>query len=134
MYLFDTDVLSNVVKTAPSPALMKKLGDIPRDMQFTTTINVGEVYYGASRTARREEILQAFDKKVFPSLNILPFDVESAKIHGQLKARLEKRGLSKSEPDLRIASIALQNKFTLVTDNEAHFTDIPRLKVENWLK
>ena len=51
MYLFDTDVLSNVVKTKPSPSLLEKLSKLPSDMQFTTAISVGEIYYGALRSA-----------------------------------------------------------------------------------
>ena len=56
---------------------------------------------------RTEKKLKAYEDKVFPNLTILPFDSESGKICGQLKARLEKKGLSRSEPDLRIASIAI---------------------------
>jgi len=133
MYLFDTDVLSNIVKTAPSSGLLEKLRKTPQDLQFTTAINIGEIYYGASRSSYRERIIEAFEEKVFPQLKILAFDEESAKIFGALKARLEKKGLSASEPDLRIASIALQHKLSLITGNEKHYKNIPRLVVENWL-
>ena len=67
------------------------------------------------------------------NLTVLPFDSDSAKIYGDLKAKLEKRGKSKSEHDLRIASIAIQHNITLVTGNERHFSGIPFLRVENWL-
>jgi len=133
MYLFDTDVLSNIVRAAPSARLLEKLAAAPADLQFTTAINIGEIYYGASRSLHRERIIQAFRAKVFPELVILPFDEESGKIFGTLKARLEKKGRSASEPDLRIASIALQHKLILITGNERHYTNIPRLVVENWL-
>ena len=68
-----------------------------------------------------------------PNLYILPFDTESGKIYGRLKARLEKKGLAKSEPDLRIASIAIQHNMVLVTGNKKHFKDIPGLNVEDWI-
>lgn len=54
-------------------------------------------------------------------------------IYGDLKAGLEMKGISKSEPDLRIATIVLQHRFILVTGNTIHFENIPVLKVENWL-
>jgi len=133
MYLFDTDVLSNIVKAVPSTRLLEKLAKAPADLQFTTAINVGEIYYGASRSPHRERIIQAFGAKVFPQLVILPFDEESGKLFGALKARLEKKGRSASEPDLRIASIAIQHKLVLITGNERHYKNIPRLVVENWL-
>jgi len=134
MYLFDTDVLSNIVKTKPSSGLLQKLRKIPSDMQFTTAINAAEIYYGASKSVHRESIIQAFEEKVFPNLLILPFDEGSAKIYGTTKARLEKKGLSASEPDLRIASIAIQHRLTLITGNVRHFKSIPGLVIENWIK
>lgn len=38
MYLIDTDVLSQVVKRAPSPALLSKLATVPPEQQFTSAI------------------------------------------------------------------------------------------------
>ena len=133
MYLFDTDSLSNIVKKHPSRLLLKKLEALPQEMQFTTSVNVSEIYYGAYRSRNRERILKAYEEKVFPSLNILPFDTQSGRICGRLKARLEKKGLSKSEPDLRIASIAIQHDMILVTGNKRHFRGIPGLNVEDWI-
>jgi tRNA(fMet)-specific endonuclease VapC len=71
---------------------------------------------------------------VFPNVTILPFDEKSAQVYGKLKAKLEKRGITKSEPDLRIASIALKLGFILISGNIRHFQDIPRLKIENWIE
>lgn len=133
MYIFDTDSLSNIVKSHPSPLLIRKLKGLPQEFQYTTSINVAEIYYGAYRSQKKERILKTFQEKVFPNVKVLAFDEDTAQVYGQLKAKLEKRGISKSEPDLRIASIVLQHRFTLVTGNVRHFKDIPRLKIENWL-
>ena len=133
MYLFDTDCLSNILKKAPSPLLIKKLETLPKDLQFTTSINVSEIYFGAYRSRNQEKILKAYEDKVFPNVNILPFDTDSGKIYGRLKALLEKRGLSKSEPDLRIAAIAIQHDMILVTGNKRDFINIPGLIIEDWI-
>jgi tRNA(fMet)-specific endonuclease VapC len=133
MYLFDTDCLSNILKKAPSPLLIKKLEPLPKGLQFTTSINVSEIYFGAYRSRNQEKILKAYEDKVFPNVNILPFDTDSGKIYGRLKALLEKRGLSKSEPDLRIAAIAIQHNMILVTGNKRHFMNIPGLNMEDWI-
>jgi len=133
MYLFDTDILSNIVKRSPSAHLVARLEKTAREMQNSSAINVGEIYYGAMRSAHSEKIIRAFEEKVLSNLTILPFDEGSAKIYGKLKARLEKKGMVKSEPDLRIASVALQHKLILVTGNTQHFDDIPGLEVENWI-
>ena len=134
MYLFDTDVLSRIVKAAPPRALVERLSGIPRALQFTTSINVAEIVYGACRTARRDELIRAFEGLVLPRLTVLPFDLESARVFGRLKASLEKRGLPRSEPDLRIAAIALQHGLSVVSGNVRHFEGIPGLAVENWLE
>jgi tRNA(fMet)-specific endonuclease VapC len=47
---------------------------------------------------------------------------------------MERKGLSESEPDLRIASIAIQHKLTIITGNIKHFENIPGVAVENWIK
>lgn len=134
MFLFDTDTLSNILKKEPSKYLLTKLKTIPKDLQFTTSINISEIYYGAYRSEYKDKILKAYEEKVFPNINILPFDTESCKIYGELRAKLEKRGISKSEPDLRIASVAIQHNLMLITGNLIHFKNIPRLKVENWIR
>ena len=133
MYLFDTDCLSNILKKAPSPLLIKKLESLPKGLQFTTSINVSEIYFGAYRSRNQEKILKAYEDKVFPNVNILPFDTDSGKIYGRLKALLEKRGLSKSEPDLMIAAIAIQHNMILIMGNKRHFMNIPGLNMEDWI-
>ncbi|MCF8120440.1 MAG: type II toxin-antitoxin system VapC family toxin [Deltaproteobacteria bacterium] len=133
MYLFDTDTLSNIVKQTPSPSLIEKLHGLPRAVQFTTAVNVGEIYYGAYRSAKRERILNAFMQVVFPNLNILPFDEASGRVFGHLKAEIEKTGIGCSEPDLRIAAITIQHRLTLITGNVKHFKQIPGLQIENWI-
>jgi len=113
--------------------LIEKLMTLPGELQFTTSINISEIYFGAYRSINRKKILQAYEEKVFANLNILPFDTGSGKIYGKLKAQLEKKRLPKSEPDLRIAAIAIQHNMVLVTGNIKHFIDIPGLNVENWI-
>ncbi len=62
-----------------------------------------------------------------------PASVGTAEAYGPLRAQLEARGEPLDEPDLRIASIALDRDLTLVTANLRHFNRVPDLRVENWL-
>ena len=133
MYLLDTDVLSQIVRKSPSPSLLAKLAKTPAELLFSAAINLAEIYFGAARSEHKDRILSVFEEKVFPNLTILPFDSGSARVFGPIKAELEKRGAPRSEPDLRIAAIALQHKLVVVTGNESHFEGIPRLKLENWI-
>ena len=133
MYIFDTDCLSNILKKAPSPLLVKKLEALPEDLQYTTSINVSEIYFGAYRSKNRKKILAAYEDKVFPNVKIRPLDTHSGKTYGRVKDLLEKRGVPKSERDLRIAAIAIQHNMSLITGNKRHFMNIPGLNVEDWI-
>lgn len=133
-YLFDTDILSNLMKKQPSPNLLTKIKWLSPNLQCTSTITIGELYYGAFRLPNPSSIIERIEKEIFPSLyEILPFDKESAKEYGRIRAHLEKQGESLSEPDLRIAAICLVNNTTLITGNIKHFKRIDGLKVEDWL-
>lgn len=133
MYLFDTDVLSNVLKKKRSAALMARLKAVPRAAQFISAVNAAEIYFGVFRKEGRQDLLRSYEAEIFPRLTILPFDFETARVFGRIKAYLEGRGLATFEPDLQIASIALAHKLTLVTGNTRHYKGIPGLRVENWL-
>ena len=68
------------------------------------------------------------------AVTVLPFDEASARRFGKLKAELETRGEPLDDLDLEIASIALENNLTLVTNNTDHFKRIKGLELENWIK
>lgn len=133
MYLFDTDTVSNILKKTPSMRLIRKLAAVPFDQQFTTTITVGEMVYGALKSGRADYFITKLEKLVWPNIQILPFDESAARIYGKLRSDTEKKGISLSEPDMRIASIALNKNLVVVTGNVKHFSKIPGIVVENWI-
>ena len=133
MYLFDTDTLSNLVKRSPSSVLLSRLARIRRGDQFTTTITVGEMVYGAYKSDRPYYFLDKLNRLLLPKLTVLSFDEPAAREYGRLRATLEKAGTPMAEPDLRIASICLVRDLTLITGNVSHFSKVPGLRVENWM-
>lgn len=135
MYLLDTDVLSNLLKRAPSTTLIAKLASVPPEQQFTSSITLGELVYGAYRLqARTDYLLEQLYKRLLPNLPVLPFDVAAARRYGEIRAELERHGMPVGDADLRIAAIALARGLTVVTGNVRHFQRIPGLPVENWLE
>lgn len=133
MYLFDTDVLSQVLKSSPSPSLVVRLAALTPEQQFTSAITVGEMVYGACISRRREHFLRLLEERVWPNVRVLSFDRRAGETYGRLRAELEQAGTPLAEPDLRIAAIALIHDLTLVTGNVRHFARVPGLRVENWL-
>jgi tRNA(fMet)-specific endonuclease VapC len=132
MYLFDTDVLSHVLKKRRSAALMERLKATPQASQFTSAVNLAEIYFGVFRKEGRTDLLRYYEDEIFSRLTILPFDRESARIFGRIKAEIEQKGLPRFEADLQIAAVAIANNLILVSGNTRHYSGIPGLRVENW--
>ncbi|HEU0168811.1 MAG TPA: PIN domain-containing protein, partial [Chloroflexota bacterium] len=85
-------------------------------------------------TERTELLLRQLDEVLLPNLAVVPFDEPAAREYGELRARLEKQGISIGDADLKIASIALVHGLVVVTANVRHFTRVAGLLVENWLE
>jgi tRNA(fMet)-specific endonuclease VapC len=100
----------------------------------TSLLVVGELIYGAEKSARREENLAAVEQQLAMLDGILPLTVEIVHRFGRLKADLERRGVTKQDIDLHIVATAIEAGATLVTNDRALLDGtIPGLTVENWL-
>lgn len=131
-YCFDTDIISATIKPRPPLHLLRRLATVPARAQFTTSITVGELIYGAERVGR-EELTARVEQVLRQASTVLPFDTAAGRRFGMLKAALERAGTPLAEPDLRIASIALTRELVLVTRNVKHFGRVPGLTIENWI-
>ncbi len=135
MYLLDTDILSNLFKRAPSTTLIAKLASVPPEQQFTSSITLGELIYGAYKLqAGSGLLLERLNGRLLPNLPVLPFDAAASGQYGEVRAELERQGTPLGDADLRIGAIALARGLTVVTGNVRHFRRIPGLPVENWLQ
>jgi len=133
MFLFDTDIISNLICSSPSAALIRRIAATPPGQQFTTSVTAGELACGAYRSGRAEYFLAKVNEQVLAGVTVLSFDQEAAEIYGKIRAELERAGTPLPEPDLRIAAIALARSLTVITGDVRHFTRVPGLRVENWL-
>ncbi len=133
MFLFDTDTITNIVKPRPSQNLLKKLENVSKDQQYISTITIFEIVYGAEKSQRPNYHLNNLETILLPAVNIVGFDTKASYVCGRIRAELEKRGTPLDLADLEIASIAIANNLTLITNNVGHFKRIPLLRYENWL-
>ena len=79
---------------------------------------------------RKQEAVNIFIKR----LSIIPI-IGSVNKYAEIKVALRRKGKPvNDEFDLIIGVTALENKLTLVTDNEKNFKDIEGLAIENWYK
>ncbi|MCI5209354.1 MAG: type II toxin-antitoxin system VapC family toxin [Candidatus Electrothrix sp. ATG2] len=103
MFLFDTDVITNVLKKSPSKILLQKLAGLSRTKQYISTITVSEIVYGAVKSNRPEYHLNNLEHILLPSVNVVGFDTKAAWVCGRLRAELEKKGQPLDLADLEIA-------------------------------
>ncbi len=129
-YLLDTDIY--IYLAGGNEKIRDKILEVGDENIFLSSISVAELYFGVFYSARQSENLKKIQKNL-EKLQILNFTRHTAKIFGQLKAQLKKRGRTIADLDLTIASIALQHQHVLVTHNTRHFSTIPELVLEDWV-
>lgn len=133
MFLFDTDIITNILKKKPSACLLKRLATVPNTKQFISTITISEIVYGAMKSDRPDFHLHNLETILLPSVNVVGFDSKAAYICGQLRAELEIKGTPLDLADLEIASICIAGNFMLITGNDKHFSRVNSLRHANWL-
>ncbi|MBA3388646.1 MAG: PIN domain-containing protein [Actinomycetota bacterium] len=134
MYLLDTDILSNLMKRAPADKLLARLAKEAPEAQYTSSVTLGELLYGAHRSARSASLLERIEAVITVDLRVLPFDAAAARRYGGIRAELESEGTPIGDADVRIAAIALTHGLKVVTGNERHFRRVSGLEVENWME
>jgi tRNA(fMet)-specific endonuclease VapC len=90
-----------------------------------------ELYFGAYKSKKITGNLSKI-RAIENAFEIISVNSECAEIFGMLKASLKKSGTLLDDFDLIIASCAMTNNLTLVTNNTKHFSRIDGLKLTNW--
>ena len=129
MILIDTDVCVEILR-----------GDIEvldrlrssNEMAAISFMTVGELYFGALKSARPEHNQQKTDAFI-QALHVIDSDHMIMMKFGQLKSDLSKAGRPLPDADVLIAAVSLIHCTKLVTGNTSHFARISELRVENWL-
>lgn len=130
LYLPDTNVWINHLNPATSIVKTRLSAHPPPQIAFCDVVKA-ELYYGASKSARRDANMSILEI-LFTDFVSFPFDGEAAKIFGDIRADLARKGTPIGPYDLQIAAIALANDCILVTHNTGEFSRIAGLKLEDW--
>jgi tRNA(fMet)-specific endonuclease VapC len=125
-YILDTNII--IALFAGDKSILAKLGQV--DEVFISSTVLGELYYGALKSARVNENLKKINDFAV-DCTILACDAETAEEYGRIKAELTQKGKMIPENDIWIASVTRQYDLTIVTKDE-HFHFIENLKTTNW--
>jgi tRNA(fMet)-specific endonuclease VapC len=131
MHLIDTSICVAILRGA-SPHVGPRFRAAMRAGVAVSSITVAELHYGLERSSNPAKEREGVEN-LLAAVVILPFDGKAAEGYGLLRRYLERRGEIIGQFDLLIASHAVAQNATLVTNNTREFSRVPTLQLEDWL-
>ena len=137
MIVLDTNVLSELMRSEPDPAVFAWTAGQPRADLYTTSVNVAEILYGvaAMPIGRRRQNLAAMAQAMFTedfAGRILPFDDVAAAQYAEIVASRRRQGRPIEAFDAQIAAIALVAKADLATRDISGFAGCGLSLIDPW--
>ena len=136
--ILDTNVLSEINRANPSPAVIAWYLEQESSQLFTTAITVAEILYGLDLMppGKRRNHLTQLSHLIFQEGlqgKILPFDEASADRYATLRAGRRRQGLPIAALDAQIAAIALATGSAIATRNTTDFDHCGITLINPWL-
>ncbi len=131
-YLLDTCSVSDALR-GEAPKLVSRMAGLPRERFGVSVITEMELRFGLAKLPtghRYRPIVEEFVRTV----DVLPLPPTIARVYGDVRAELGRRGQPIGPLDTIIASHALAIDATLVTSNVREFRRVKGLRVENWAR
>lgn len=139
MILLDTNVVSELMKSAPAASVMAWINAVPRATIFVSAVSQAEILYGVALlpAGRRREDLTGAAGAMFSVLfrgRVLPFDADAAGAFAVVAAARRHAGRPISNPDAQIAAIARSRGAVLVTRNVPDFDGCGIDVIDPWTR
>ena len=126
-YLLDTDWIIDHFRN--DHATTDKLKELASEGIALSIISLAEIYEGIYHSRDPDKSQRLLDDFLAPDLEILGINEEVCKIFGKERGNLRKKDQTIGDFDLMIASIALHNQLTVLTNNRKHFEKVDGLKI-----
>lgn len=140
MILLDTNVLSELMRPAPDPQVVRWLDARPAGEVWICAVTMAEIRLGILRLSdgkRKARLLDLAEQMFAEDFHdrCLPFDCEAALEYAGIIDRRNRQGRPISVEDAQIAAIAKTAELPLTTRNSKDFADIAGLKLLNpWVE
>lgn len=128
-YLLDTNAVIALMKN--HQRVVERIRKAGRSELVICAPVEAELWFGVNNSSRVEENRRPL-MTLLEWLPSLPFHGEAARLCGEIRADLARKGTPIGPYDLQIAAIALANDCILVSHNTAEFSRIAGLKLEDW--
>ena len=137
MILFDTNVVSALMKPEQNDAVVKWMNRARLGVFYLSSPTIHEVLYGLAISPpgkRRADLTVAFETRLLTLFHdrVFPFDRLAAEHSARLAANRKQSGMSIDILDTQIAGIALAQGATLATRNIRHFEDAGIDLIDPW--
>jgi len=137
MIIFDTNVISELLKPSPNNHVIAWIESLSRQMIFTTTITKSELIYGLfilPEGKKKLEKLQDLRDILDNDFNgkILSFDSDAADAFAQISSLRKSLGKPISQFDAMIAGIAKSRGARLATRNTRDFYECGIDTINPW--
>jgi predicted nucleic acid-binding protein len=134
--VLDTDVVSELTRTSPDPAVVRWLDAQPPHDVRLSAVTIAEMSYGIARLPagrRRDELVRRVER-ILDGLaaSILSFDAPAAHAFGAVMAVRDHVGRPISTADAQIAAICRVHDATLATRNVRDFAGTGVHVVDPW--
>jgi tRNA(fMet)-specific endonuclease VapC len=129
MYLLDTDTIIYSLKGKEKVVdNIRARADAPKAI---SVITYGELAYGAEKSQHTAKNLAKVHRlrEIFP---VIELSCSIMDTFGGMKAEMHRKGTVVNDFDLLIAATAITLGYSVVSNNEKHFSMIPDLQFENW--
>lgn len=134
LYMLDTDICSYIIKKRPLAVLeTMQLKVEAKNSLCISSVSYAELLLGAERSSSRPKHLKLI-KEFRERLDaVLPWDDRAAEVFSKVQAQLLKKRAPIGVNDTMIAGHALSANATIVTNNQKHFSKVPKLQIDNWV-
>jgi predicted nucleic acid-binding protein len=137
MIILDTNVVSEMIRPAPSERVIQWISSQPALLLYTTSITQAEMLYGMeslTKGKRRKALEAALDGMFAEDFRdrVLGFDSGYTKYYAEIGATRKALGRPISQFDAQIAAIARSRKAVLATRNSADFADCGIKLADPW--
>lgn len=131
-YLLDTNICIYIQKKRPF-SVFQQFANHPKSEIAISAITLGELHYGIAFSDYPEKSLHNL-QQFLNLVTILPLPLSASEHFGAIFPTLRRQGQLIGNNDMWIASHALAENLTVVTNNVGEFSRVKNLKVVNWVE